>query len=193
MQELLGACSPATFGSNGKDILDEEYRKAIKLDWSNFAVDFYPHDYGIVDAIAQTLLPRINPLRAGAFGTNGNDNSEHWGVRCELYKLNVSYDFGNVEHTLMKNRCMRGQVENSRNMLIHLEELPNLAVWLFVCHACIKVFSRCCDAPQEVMLISHQEVNFSSRTKAMMLCSTGATRPARSNGVLSTAIASMKY
>jgi hypothetical protein len=57
LEELLHACGPAAFGCNGKDVLDESYRKAAKLDRSQFAVDFHPHDYGIVDAVAQTLLP----------------------------------------------------------------------------------------------------------------------------------------
>lgn len=86
---LLDACSPATFGSGGKDVLDETYRKAGKLDRTNFSVDFHPHDYGIIDTIAQTLLPGINrPISDESLELR----EEHWGVRAELYKLNVSPD-----------------------------------------------------------------------------------------------------
>jgi hypothetical protein len=83
LEQLLQACTPATFGSGGKDVLDETYRKAEKLDRANFSVDFHPHDYGILDAIAQTLLPSIYPLG------KKEGREEHWGVKAELYKLNV--------------------------------------------------------------------------------------------------------
>ena len=56
-QELLEACDPATFGLSGRDVLDEQYRKAGKLDANRFSTSFHPHDYGIVDTISQTLLP----------------------------------------------------------------------------------------------------------------------------------------
>jgi hypothetical protein len=85
LEELLRACAPATFGCEGSDILDELYRKAGKLDRSQFSVDFHPHDYGIVDAIAQTRLPSLENLRIAGL----NPNTEHWGVVAELYKLNV--------------------------------------------------------------------------------------------------------
>ena len=58
--ELLHSCAPATFGRKDKDILDESYRKAGKLDRSQFSVDFHPHDYGIIDAISQILLPETS-------------------------------------------------------------------------------------------------------------------------------------
>jgi hypothetical protein len=56
--ELLRSCASATFGRKDKDILDESYRKAGKLDRSQFSVDFHPHDYGILDAISQICFPR---------------------------------------------------------------------------------------------------------------------------------------
>ena len=82
VEDLLQACDPATFGCEGEDV---SYRKAGKLDRSQFAVDFHPHDYGIVDAVAQTLLPSF-----GAMKLDGeNVSQEHWGVVAELYKLIV--------------------------------------------------------------------------------------------------------
>jgi hypothetical protein len=86
LEQLLKACTPATFGSGGKDILDETYCKAGKLDRGNFSADFHPHDYGILDAIAQTLLPSTYPVG------KEEGREEHWGVKAELYKLNVSED-----------------------------------------------------------------------------------------------------
>ena len=32
VEELLKACAPATFGSKGEEVLEESYRKAVKLD-----------------------------------------------------------------------------------------------------------------------------------------------------------------
>jgi hypothetical protein len=89
LKDLLEACTPATFGSGGKGVLGESYRKARKLDRRNFATDFHPHDYGIVDAIKQTLLPGINRPVLGLDGRNAC--AEHWGVVAELYKLNVRF------------------------------------------------------------------------------------------------------
>jgi hypothetical protein len=91
LERLLKACTPATFGSGGKDILDETYRKAGKLDRANFSVDFHPHDYGILDAIAQTLLPSTYPVG------KKEGREEHWGVKAELYKLNVSEKYPEKE------------------------------------------------------------------------------------------------
>ena len=45
--QLLAHGKPATFGHNGRDVLDESYRKAIKLDSTEFSTNFHPHDYGI--------------------------------------------------------------------------------------------------------------------------------------------------
>lgn len=83
MDALLQTCVPASFGMGGKDVLDETYRKAGKLDRSQFSVDFHPHDYGILDVIAQTLLPDV-------CGGYLEDRKDHRGVLADLYKLNVS-------------------------------------------------------------------------------------------------------
>jgi hypothetical protein len=82
LQELVQDCQPATFGFDGKDILDEKIRKAGKLEAYDFSTNFNPYDYGIVDTVAQELLPGI--VRAGK-----QPAVERWGVVAELYKLNV--------------------------------------------------------------------------------------------------------
>ena len=81
-KNLLHHCDPATFGVGGRDVLDEEYRKAAKLDPSDFSTNFHPHDCGIVDSIQQILLP--STIRGGQGIGIGPQ-----GVRAELYKLNV--------------------------------------------------------------------------------------------------------
>ena len=57
-------------------IQDETYRKAGKLDEAAFSTNFHPADAGILDAVAQTLLPMI-----------GNCQAALRGVQAELYKL----------------------------------------------------------------------------------------------------------
>ena len=52
-EALLRKCEPATFGLEHRDVLDEGYRKAGKLDNTTFSTDFHPHDCGIVDAVHQ--------------------------------------------------------------------------------------------------------------------------------------------
>lgn len=78
LEQLVKDCQPATFGYKGKDIYDETYRKASKLDASAFSSTLNPYELGIIDAIAQVLLPSVK------------DANSMRGVRAELYKLNVS-------------------------------------------------------------------------------------------------------
>ena len=84
---LLKRCQPATFGADGKDVLDETYRKAGKLDNEIFCTDFHPHDCGIVDAVQQILLPSTVPVEQLGLGSGS------YGIRAELYKLNVRANF----------------------------------------------------------------------------------------------------
>ena len=39
-KRLLAKCEPATFGRDDQDVLDPEYRKAVKLDGDQFATNF---------------------------------------------------------------------------------------------------------------------------------------------------------
>jgi hypothetical protein len=57
-KELLHVSLPATFARAGEEVLDEEYRKAGKLDRGHFATDFCPYATGIVDTLTQMLLPQ---------------------------------------------------------------------------------------------------------------------------------------
>ena len=85
LANLVHACTPASFGKDGKDVLDECYRKAAKLDSHQFSASFSPYDVGIIATVAQTLLPGIaKPLADGK-----QSFVENLGVVAELYKLNV--------------------------------------------------------------------------------------------------------
>lgn len=79
IQALVESTQPASFGRNGRDVVDESYRKASKLDPTAFSTNFCPYAAGIIDTIGQALLPLP-------------DNSSQ-GIRAELYKLNVSIDW----------------------------------------------------------------------------------------------------
>ncbi|KAM6537934.1 hypothetical protein FALCPG4_003830 [Fusarium falciforme] len=72
---ILEDCQPATFGVGSKEVLDEEYRKAGKLDNTAFSTSFNPYEHGIMDTINQVLAQGAH--RGGL------------GVRAEMYKLNV--------------------------------------------------------------------------------------------------------
>lgn len=72
--KLLAACDPASFGIGGKEVHDEAYRKATKLDPADFCTDFCPYTSGIVNIVNQLLVPSIQ---------------EQGSVKAELYKLNV--------------------------------------------------------------------------------------------------------
>jgi len=74
-RDLSRACSPATFGLNHQDVLDESYRKAGKLDVGKFSWLFSPASRS--DFTVQ--------LVSGLFPSD----SLRKGIRFELYKLNV--------------------------------------------------------------------------------------------------------
>jgi hypothetical protein len=77
-EQLLKDCQPASFGLGGKDVMDETYRKAGKLDETAFCTNFNPYALGIIDTAAQALVPN-----------NSRQKNETHGLRAELYKLNV--------------------------------------------------------------------------------------------------------
>jgi hypothetical protein len=74
---LIRDMTPATFGRGGEDVYDESYRKALKLDPSHFSSTFNPYELGIVDTVAQALLPSLR------------HSEQTRAVKAELYKLNV--------------------------------------------------------------------------------------------------------
>lgn len=92
LDQLIKNGLPATFGLDGVDVLDESYRKAIKLDCNQFSSNFHPHDHGILDIISQTLLPTVAGFQLADERVKSADKtylSEDWGLVAELYKLNI--------------------------------------------------------------------------------------------------------
>jgi len=72
LASLEAACQPATFGVARNNVLDESYRKAGKMDASEFAAQFSPTSSGITEGIRKSL-----------FGGQTNNES----VKVELYKI----------------------------------------------------------------------------------------------------------
>lgn len=68
---------------NQQDVLDESYRKAGKLDNTNFAVKFDIGRSGLIEVIRSNFLAEYNERRS---------------VRAELYKLNVYGMSGKSHH-----------------------------------------------------------------------------------------------
>ena len=71
LRDLEQACAPATFGRNQEDVLDETYRKAGKMDNTDFCVTYTPPE-DILGLVRYELY----------------EESE-CQLRYELYKLNV--------------------------------------------------------------------------------------------------------
>lgn len=97
LDKLVRDMQPASFGFQGKDVLDETYRKALKMDTERFASTFNPYELGIIDTICQVLLPSV----PGA--------DIHRGVKAELYKLNVSYPPHPTNKRISSTDFLRGQ------------------------------------------------------------------------------------
>ncbi|KXN86479.1 hypothetical protein AN958_10013 [Leucoagaricus sp. SymC.cos] len=71
---LINACDPAPFGRGTESVLDETYRRALKLDDGDFVWRFTPDSGKFVAELAQRLCP---------WDTFDN------GIRAEPYKLNI--------------------------------------------------------------------------------------------------------
>ena len=72
LEHLAQACQPATFSVRQRDVLDESYRKAGKMDTVEFSTNFNPSNTSIIQGIDGLL--------------HKNPESP---IRVELHKLNV--------------------------------------------------------------------------------------------------------
>ncbi len=75
LEALNKACQPATFGRGTEDVLDETYRKAGKMDLTNFMCSFERSCSDIMKIVRAHLVEDF-------------DEKAH-AVTAELYKLNV--------------------------------------------------------------------------------------------------------
>ncbi|KAA1470642.1 hypothetical protein DENSPDRAFT_774981 [Dentipellis sp. KUC8613] len=74
LDTLAGSCAPASFGLKNENVLDETYRKAGKMDCSDFSTPLVPERTSLIDIIRAELL-------------EGETSKKP--IRVELYKLNV--------------------------------------------------------------------------------------------------------
>ena len=79
LELLTAACDPATFGRGNEDVHDESYRKAVKIDASDFSIQLDLVSSGIMKTLEDQLL---------------QGETEKMRIRAELYKLNVDGDSG---------------------------------------------------------------------------------------------------
>ena len=77
LNSLLASCDAATFGLSGQDILDKQYRDALKLDPSRFSVNFHPEPARIIDQVRKLLL-------RGSYTQHAERR-----LHSDVYKLNV--------------------------------------------------------------------------------------------------------
>ncbi|OJJ41693.1 hypothetical protein ASPWEDRAFT_179400 [Aspergillus wentii DTO 134E9] len=81
LKQLVSGCSPATFGRGEKDVLDQSYRLAGKLNFDQFSSTFHLPSFGILENIEQILLPSISTADENAL--------QFRKLSADLYKLNV--------------------------------------------------------------------------------------------------------
>ena len=62
IEDISKLYAATTVGKLAEDNLPESYGKAATLDVDQFSTNFSPYDVGIVDAIAQVLLPGVANL-----------------------------------------------------------------------------------------------------------------------------------
>ncbi|EEB96184.1 hypothetical protein MPER_04725, partial [Moniliophthora perniciosa FA553] len=79
LTKLVSACDAAPFGRGAQTVMDESYRKALKLELAQFATPFDLAATGILHKIQQDLVDTDTALRRP--------------IRAEPYKLNI-YDKG---------------------------------------------------------------------------------------------------
>jgi len=76
-EKLLNDSQRATFGAGSEEVLDDDYRKAGKMDATQFCTDFNIAEHEIINTVAQVLV-------------HAGEKYGGSGVSAELDKLNVS-------------------------------------------------------------------------------------------------------
>lgn len=82
LEQLVKDCEPAKYGRGQEDILDPEYRRAGKMNPTDFATSFHPTDFGILENVERILLPNVSSEIENSLGFRK--------LSAELYELNVS-------------------------------------------------------------------------------------------------------
>lgn len=120
LDRLIKDMTPATFGLGGEHVYDESYRKATKLEPARFSSTFNPYEVGIIDAIAQTLLPSLR------------HSKQTRSVKAELYMMNAGSPPSSsmiVSPLTIEYSCTLGRPASSRRMSTHRALPPSSAPW----------------------------------------------------------------
>ena len=104
---LVAACDPATFGRGNEDVHDESYRKAVKMDASNFSVQLDLAGSGLMRIIEDQLL---------------QSETENKYIRAELYKLNVYGD--SCRHVSPVSSCLTWSIQTRARSSSHTRTRP---------------------------------------------------------------------
>lgn len=86
VEQLAKNCALASFGRGEENVVDTDYRRAGKLDATQFASTFHPADFGLLENIEQILVPDMGGRRA-------KDEIYSRKIVADLYKLNVCLPF----------------------------------------------------------------------------------------------------
>ena len=87
IQQLVDCSSVASFGIGSKEVTDPSYRKALKLEPTQFTTSFLLAGTPILSEVRQLLIPQVQNIRA------------------ELYKLNVYGPGGHFKAHVDTPRC----------------------------------------------------------------------------------------
>lgn len=87
---LISTCEPATFGRRGKDVYDEQYRKATKLDTEDFLTDICPYELGIIDIVQQLLMPSVK--RKGTETASGESQEDLPAIKADVELLHAAVE-----------------------------------------------------------------------------------------------------
>lgn len=69
-QQLLNACSPASFGRGAEAVIDPSYRNALKLDSQRFATTFNVASTSMLDEIRRVMAPDSTGIQAEMYAFN---------------------------------------------------------------------------------------------------------------------------
>jgi hypothetical protein len=111
LEQLSQACEPASFGVNEKEVLDETYREAGKMDPDHFASLLDPVRTGLIEIIRSYLL-------------EGRQSRNY--ITAKLHKLNVySTHSIFIRHQKLTRRPGKGSLFKA-----HIDTPVGDAAWL---------------------------------------------------------------
>ncbi|KAJ5659036.1 hypothetical protein N7507_005487 [Penicillium longicatenatum] len=100
LHQLVADCEPASFGKGQENVMNPEYRKAGKLEPSQFATSFHFMEFGLHEIIENILIPPLD----------FKEKDAPRRIEAELYKLNVYSGPSGVFHKHVDTPRSKSQV-----------------------------------------------------------------------------------